>query len=313
MAAASSATSISVAGKQRPPRRTEGGGFIIADIMSGLPATKTDPFLIWHELPRHSYRRGEMPGAPMHPHRGFNEVPYAKLLSGPTEYNMMNVKDHEGREVKMQTGAVEWGKVAIGLEHEALIDNRWHGEMHFFQLWVNLPRAHKFDAPSFQRAAPNVLPVVSVAKDGKARAKILVGKLEDKRSPVQSELTPVQYIDFMAEIGAEINHTPPLECTTMYMYVYAGQGDVQGTVVTQGEFIILSGTGTLTVKCTVARADRGGDDYDLGFLFIAGRPIGEPIVQHGPFVMTSREEIVQCFDDYQRGRLCQKPLSYKEY
>lgn len=276
--AAASSDAILVTEKQRPPRRTEGGGFIIADVMSDLPASRTDPFLLWHELPRHTYREGEMPGAPMHPHRGFNEVPYAKLIAGPTPHNAMNVKDHEGRDCLMTTGCVEWGKVAVGLQHEALIDRRWRGEMHFFQLWINLPRAHKFDAPGFQRAAPSALPVVRFGEA--VRAKVLVGSIEGPlgkaSSPIQSEYTPIQYVDFMLEEGGTLVHTPPQECTTMFMYVYAGAGEVRsgagGSVVSQGEFCVLAGGGTLTVTCTAAR-DRGGDDYDLGFLWICGKPI----------------------------------------
>ena len=145
--AAAAATSITAVQKRVPPRRTEGGGFIIADILDGLRTSDLDPFLIWHELPRHQYSRGEMPGAPLHPHRGFNEVPYAKEMSGPTQFNHFKAKDHEGKNALMLTGDVEWGRVGNGFMHEALVDDRWEGTMHFFQLWINLPRAHKFDQP----------------------------------------------------------------------------------------------------------------------------------------------------------------------
>jgi len=100
---------IETAEIRKPPRRKEGGGFIIADIMSGLKSVDTDPFLIWHELPRHSYLPGEMPGAPMHPHRGFNEVPYCKEMSGTEGLNFMLCRDNEDNTAQMTPGR-KWGK-----------------------------------------------------------------------------------------------------------------------------------------------------------------------------------------------------------
>ena len=154
---------VAVTKKLTPPERREGAGFTIKDLMSGLSDAEKDPFLIWHELPRTAYKPGEMPGAPMHPHRGFNECPYAKEISGgnTAQYGGMKARYHTGKTGEFQPGAFEWGKVGIGIEHEGVVDPRWTGVMHFFQLWVNLPRVHKLDPPAFQNAHSSALPEVA--------------------------------------------------------------------------------------------------------------------------------------------------------
>jgi redox-sensitive bicupin YhaK (pirin superfamily) len=105
----------------------------------------------------------------------------------------------------------------------------------------------------------------------------------------------------------------------MFLYVYTGavqispSGGAAGPLVAAGNLVRLTGAGVLTLRAAEAEVETAGEALGVGALFIAGRPIGEPIVQHGPFVMTTREEIMQCFNDYQRGEICQKQLSYREY
>ena len=114
-----------------------------------------------HELPRKVVKAGSFPGAPMHPHRGFNEVPYCKILAHPGKPNPNRGKCKVNGVVKdnsMDEGDLEWGMTANGIEHEFLTDPTWSGEMHFFQMWVNLPAAHKRDNPEFQNASSGALP-----------------------------------------------------------------------------------------------------------------------------------------------------------
>ena len=103
-----------VAATNMPPRRSEGGGFIIADILSGFEYHETDPFLIWHELPKKYFAQKEFPGAPLHPHRGFSEVPYFKLM-GDTYYTRRVAG--ESVDGGMGNGDVEWGMAGSGIEH----------------------------------------------------------------------------------------------------------------------------------------------------------------------------------------------------
>eukprot|EP00284_Hemiselmis_tepida_P007066 CAMPEP_0174919484 /NCGR_PEP_ID=MMETSP1355-20121228/3700_1 /TAXON_ID=464990 /ORGANISM="Hemiselmis tepida, Strain CCMP443" /LENGTH=264 /DNA_ID=CAMNT_0016164715 /DNA_START=162 /DNA_END=953 /DNA_ORIENTATION=+ len=264
--------------------------------MSGVSNQDLDPFLMWHELPRKYSRPGEFPGAPMHPHRGFCELPYAKEISGGNsdQYGSMIGKDHKGNTVYMGSGAFEFGTVAGGIEHEALSNPRWEGYMHFFQLWINLPAAHKFGQPSFQNAEAGALPIVTISQSPKVTAKLLVGSLDGKTSPCVSAHVPMQYLDFEAGPGASFSHQPPQEMARKLAFVYRGSCTVAGEECREGQFVQFTEGDRLSVTS-------GGEG--VGVLFIAGRPIGEPVVQYGPFVMNSQEQIKQCFSDYQRGEL----------
>ncbi|CAE8683891.1 unnamed protein product [Polarella glacialis] len=292
---------MAVERKTNPPQRLEGGGFTIVDIMSGIPTSRLDPFLMWHELPRAFYKPGEMPGAPMHPHRGFMECPYAKEMvgkDGPSDLDGFNGKDHEGNTAIMRTGDFEFGQVGRGFEHEGLIDKAWTGYLHFFQMWINLPRAHKMDDPKIISCAASKMPVAEVSQSPLVAVKVLLGAdVFGCTSPVRCEHVPVQYLDFMLGAGGQVTYEPPAEMQTRLAYVYKGQPTVGGTPCAQGEFLLL-GPGS--------RLDISAGPAEAGVLFLAGRKIGEPVVQHGPFVMTSKAEIQQCFQDYQRGQLCGK-------
>eukprot|EP00930_Biecheleria_cincta_P038613 TRINITY_DN26522_c0_g1_i1.p1 TRINITY_DN26522_c0_g1~~TRINITY_DN26522_c0_g1_i1.p1 ORF type:complete len:323 (-),score=44.15 TRINITY_DN26522_c0_g1_i1:282-1250(-) len=293
---------IAVEQKTRPPQRLEGGGFTIVDIMSGLPVERLDPFLIWHELPRKLHQPGEMPGAPLHPHRGFSECPYAKEIvskDGPSELDCFIGRDHENNKHLMRTGDFEFGQAGQGFEHEGLIDPKWTGHLHFFQLWINLPRAHKMDPPSIINCASSRLPVVELTSSPNATVKVLLGEdVFGATSPVISPHVPAQYLDFELDAGAQVSHAPPPNMQTRLAYVYKGSPIVSNTACARGDFVVLSNNGQLLELQASSEA--------AGVLFIAGQKIGEPVVQHGPFVMTSRAEIEKCFRDYQQGRLCGK-------
>lgn len=293
---------ITVERKTQPPQRLEGGGFTIVDIMSGIAPERLDPFLMWHELPRAFYKPGEMPGAPMHPHRGFSECPYAKEMvskDGPSELDAFIARDHAGNTHLMRPGDFEFGKVGQGFEHEGLIDKKWTGYLHFFQCWINLPRAHKMDPPKIINCSSTKLPIVEILSNPRATVKVLLGEdVFGATSPVVSEHVPAQYLDFELDVGATCIHRPPEGMETRLAYVYKGSPTVSGKVCSRGEFLLLSSTG---IELTI---EAGREP--VGLLFLAGKRIGEPVVQHGPFVMTSRAEIQQCFRDYQNGQLCGK-------
>eukprot|EP00927_Polykrikos_kofoidii_P067091 TRINITY_DN62614_c0_g1_i1.p1 TRINITY_DN62614_c0_g1~~TRINITY_DN62614_c0_g1_i1.p1 ORF type:complete len:337 (+),score=35.21 TRINITY_DN62614_c0_g1_i1:80-1012(+) len=293
---------------RRPPRRLEGGGFTVCDIFSGLAPARCDPFLMWHELPRHHYNPGEMPGAPLHPHRGFFECPYCKEMTadGGVEGGM-NVRVVAGGATKrgrVDPGDFELGKVGIGMEHEGLIDSRWSGHLHMFQLWVNLPAANKFDPPFFQNASSAVLPIVTLSKEPSVTAKVLHGEIDGYRSPTECDVVDWQYLDFEMEGGASVTHVPPQAMRTSFVYCYRGAGSFCGTAVGEGLLAVLSAEGPVDVTA---------QESGCGFLFIAGRPIGEPVFQHGPFVMTTPQQIQECFRDYQAGKLCPNPVTYTTY
>mmetsp|Transcript_31693 Transcript_31693/g.49607 ORF Transcript_31693/g.49607 Transcript_31693/m.49607 type:complete len:315 (+) Transcript_31693:226-1170(+) len=294
---------ITVKGKRKPPSRLEGGGFMIKDIMAGVSFQELDPFLIWHELPEKHHRKGEMPGAPMHCHRGFIEAPYCKKFigeNGPNpDVDVMFAKDHTGQEFNMHQGDFEMGLVGHGLEHEGLVHPQWAGTLHFFQLWINLPKQHKFAAPAITNAEADAMPVVQLASAPKATAKLLIGELHGVKSPVETDLVEAQYFDIEVAANGQVAFDPPLAMTSRFIWVYSGSIMIEGSECQAGEFVILNPGYKLSTKAGSSGA---------GFLWIAGKPIGEPVVQHGPFVMNTKEEIRQCFLDYQAGTLTAKPL-----
>lgn len=294
-----------VTSTSKPPARLEGGGFTIRDILSDVAAKRADPFLIWHELPRSFHRPGDFPGAPRHPHRGFMECPYMKEITAETgSATTTNTvwAAGEQRTLEAVPGHFELGKVGVGMEHEMVTDRRWSGYLHGFQLWVNLPGARKFDAPHFQNAAPSALPVADLGSG--ATARIMHGKLGESQSPTECDVVQWQYLDFELAPSGAVSHDPPPSMSTRFAYVYIGDGSFSGTRVDAGTLAVLEGTGALRVE-----AGREG----CGFLFIAGAPINEPIVQHGPFVMNTREQIQDCFRDFQKGSLCPEKITQVSY
>lgn len=295
---------MSVRRTTKPPKRKEGAGFTIVDIMSGIDDKMLDPFLMWHELPRAFHRPGEMPGAPMHPHRGFSECPYCKEIcgkDGPNENDCFLGGDHEGNTHKMRSGDFEFGQVGRGFEHEGLLDPSWSGYLHFFQLWINLPREHKMDDPSIVNCAASKLPVAEISTSPPAidgTVKVLIGEdIFGATSPMTSPFVPVQYLDFELAAGGTVIHEPPAMMQTRLAYVYKGQVDFGGEVCSAGQFVVFAPGKALRASAA---------DKDAGFLFLAGQRIGEPVAKYGPFVMTTREELSQCMSDYQKGKLCGK-------
>lgn len=272
---------------------------IVNDILSPWRQSASDPFLLWHEF-------GPMPcdGMPpigMHPHRGFNEVPYLKKgrWMGVDHWNPEGEDQHP-----LEDGMVQWGKVGSGIEHGVKFDPTYAGEIHGFQLWVNLPAAQKLDPPHFQDACCEALPEEQLNES--VKSKLLVGSCPSAAtaSPIDTGGARVQYVDFMLEPGGEWNHPFPEGMRTAFLYVYEGTGrfGANGQIASKGQIMKVEPGETLMMM-----ADQGDV---ANVLFIAGQPLEEPIIQHGPFVMSSKEQIMQAFQDYQRGALCNDTCSY---
>jgi len=209
---------------------------------------------------------------------------------GPSELDAFMGADHANNKHDMRMGDFEFGQVGRGFEHQGLVHPDWTGYLHFFQL--------KMDDPHIINVSAAKIPVVRVSEDPAVTVKVLLGKdVFGASSPVDSPHVPVQYLDIELSERAEVVHTPPQEMQTRFVYVYAGAPKVGGSLCARGEFLVLGPGEQLRIEAGQSSA---------GLLFIAGRRIGEPVVQHGPFVMTSRAEIQQCFKDYQRGQLCGK-------
>ena len=198
---------------------------------------------------------------------------------------------------------VQWGKTGSGIEHGMIKDDSYQGVTMGFQMWVNLRKENKMDPPIFQNAKPDALPTLQLAP--KVQAKVLVGELGGARSPIDTQGIACQYIDYMLEAGGEALHPRTAGMTSLFVYVYEGAGAIGADAVAaqKGDSLQLGDAGDVPI--------RAGPGSGIGLLLLAGAPLREPIVQHGPFVMSSQAEIAQAFKDYQRGRFLSEKCEYR--
>lgn len=248
----------------------------------GTPALKNlDPFLMLDHFSSDD-PDDYLAGFPDHPHRGF--ITFTYMLNGHMEH-----RDSMGNQGDLKSGGVQWMKAASGVIHSEM-PRQSEGLMRGFQLWINLPAKHKMSDPAYQEYGPDSLPVVQEAG---ARVKVLMGSHGEVRSPIEDPVTDVHYLDVTLDANARFAHALPAGHNA-FVYVYEGSALIQGTPVGSHELAVLGDGDSVVLEA----AQQGAR-----FILAAGRPIGEPIVQYGPFVMNRREEIEQAFQDYQHGRL----------
>ena len=260
---------------------SEGAGVTVHRSI-GLPALRhLDPFLMLDHFSSDD-PDDYIAGFPDHPHRGFVTLTY--MLNG----HMLH-RDSMGNEGDLRAGGAQWMKAASGVIHSEM-PQQIAGLMRGFQLWINLPGSEKMSAPAYQEFAPAVIP--ETKNDG-TTVRVLLGEYGGHHGPIRDPHTGVQYLDVALEPGTtfEIPLDPTLNG---FLYVFEGEAQVAGTSLPRHQLAVLGNGDHLSVT-----ASAGGSR----FILVAGRPIGEPIVQHGPFVMNDREEIEQAFADYRDGRL----------
>jgi redox-sensitive bicupin YhaK (pirin superfamily) len=249
-----------------------------------------DPFLLLDEF-RSDNPNDYLAGFPSHPHRGFETVTY--MLDGH-----MRHEDHMGNRGELTAGAVQWMSAGRGIIHSEMPQQE-SGRMRGFQLWINLPAAEKMKAPQYRDIQPHEIPVIALANGG--RVKVIAGALEveGKRhaGPIQGLSTDPTYLDVELPAGARFTHAVASDYNA-FVYVYEGS-------VRIGDDGAAKSVGTHSAGL-LSRGDRveiEAQGEGARFLLFAGRPLNEPIVQHGPFVMNSADEIRQAISDYQSGRL----------
>ncbi len=248
----------------------------------GSPALKNlDPFLMLDHFSSND-PDDYVAGFPDHPHRGF--ITFTYMLDGHMEH-----KDSMGNQGDLKSGGAQWMKAASGVIHSEM-PRQSEGLMRGFQLWINLPAREKMTDPAYQEYGPGAFPEVASAG---ARVKVLMGEHGDARAPIEDPITQVHYLDVTLEPGAGFEHALPVGHNA-FVYVYEGSVDIQGTALEQHQLAVLENGEGVALKA---------GDHGARLVLVAGQPIGEPIVQYGPFVMNHREEIEQAFQDYQSGRL----------
>lgn len=264
---------------------SDGAGVKLKRVLSGGLQQRLDPFLMLDEFG--SDHPGDyLAGFPDHPHRGFETVTY--MLDG-----RMRHRDSAGNEGVIGPGDVQWMTAGRGVVHSEMPEQQ-EGRMRGFQLWVNLPASEKMTAPRYRGLAAADIPVLT--PQAGVSLKLIAGTFGDVTGAVTDICTRPLYADLALAAGTDFQLPLPAGHNA-FLYVYEGAVQV-------GERRQPVGRGQLAVLANLPQADGVSwhADADTRLLLIAGAPIGEPVVQWGPFVMNSREEIEQAFDDYRNGR-----------
>ena len=271
-------------------RALEGGGVEIHRAFPIPQLDALDPFLLLDHMGPINYRPGEDTGFPDHPHCGFETVTY--LLEGQMEH-----KDSFGNRGFLNPGDVQWMTAGSGLVHSEMPGRdlvRTGGRLEGFQLWVNLPRRDKMTAPHYQELKAAQIPQAASA-DGSVRVKVIAGESLGVRGAIESR-TPILYLHVTLGPGASFEQSVP-RTFNAFAYVIRGQAQF-GTAAPQSENRVVVFAPDADA---VAVTNPGTTPAD--FLLVAGEPIGEPVARYGPFVMNTRDELVQAFSDYRSGKM----------
>lgn len=272
-----------VARRVRGQAASDGAGVRLTRIIGSNQLPDLDPFLLLDEFG--SDRPGDyIAGFPAHPHRGFETVTY--MLDG-----RMRHKDNHGNEGLLTPGSVQWMTAGRGIVHSEMPEQE-SGLMRGFQLWVNLPAKDKMTAPQYQEFSAERIPEAQPAPG--VRAKVIAGRVGDVVGPVQQPATDPVYLDIALEPGAVFEHALPSD-HKVFSYVYEGAIHVDGEDVAPKGDLLVFGAGERV------RIVAGGAPARV--ILVAGRPLNEPVARYGPFVMNTKEQIMQAFVDYQEGRL----------
>ncbi len=264
----------------------------------GIPVTRAfpvpemrefDPFLLFDHFGPINYEPGGATGVPAHPHCGFEAITY--LLGGEVEH-----KDSWGGQAAIETGDIQWMTTGSGLIHSELVTEKFKksgGIIQGLQIWVNLPKKDKQVKPWYQHIKKDDIPVIKESSG--VEIKVLVGKVKETKSLVQT-YSPVSIFDVQFSNSGQIN----LEISkNQIAMVYVIDGELQfveeNKIAAKGQMIYY---------------DQSADEINLtsistegSYLVLAGEPLNEPVVRHGPFVTNTEGEMKQAMLDYQNGKM----------
>jgi len=258
---------------------SDGAGVSLKRIIGSPELNMLDPFLLLDEFGSDN-PDDYIAGFPPHPHRGFETVTY--MINGKFKH-----KDSAGNEGFLTDGSVQWMTAGRGVVHSEMPEQT-DGLMRGFQLWLNLPKDKKMIAPSYKDIHAEGIPVIEA--DG-TKVKVISGEFQSIIGPGRPH-TDVLYIDVNLEEGSSIDI--PLENDwNAFVYVYEGEISAE-TSIPKGKLAVLDTHGNFNCKALM---------NSTRFILVAGKPLHEPVARGGPFVMNTKEEILQAFEDYQSGKL----------
>lgn len=271
--------------KVRGRATSDGAGVKLTRVIGGPDLPELDPFLLLDEF---GTDRAEdyLAGFPSHPHRGFETVTY--MLDG-----RMRHKDNHGNEGLLTPGSVQWMTAGRGLVHSEMPEQE-SGRMRGFQLWVNLPARDKMTDPKYQEYAPDRIPVANPAAG--VSVKVIAGRVGEAVGPIVQPATDPVYLDVALEAGTVWEYLLPAGHNA-FAYAFEGEATVgegeDARALETHEMAVLGGGDLLRLRA-------GGKGARL--ILVAGRPLREPVMRHGPFVMNTKQELMQAFVDFQEGR-----------
>ena len=260
-----------------------------------------DPFLLLDDFrndnPEH-YRAG----FPWHPHRGIETITY--ILSGTVEHG-----DSLGNQGSLGAGDIQWMTAGRGILHQEMPKGDSNGQMHGFQLWANLPAAHKMTAPRYQDVQATDIP--EITDDDGTKARVICGTFWGQKGPVEGIAADPRYIDISLPPGA--HKSLPVETDRhAFAYIFAGCGtfgDASAPQPVKTEHLDLSGEVSAAEmgNRSLVLFDNGDEvtvqagEQGLRFLLVSGRPLEEPVAWRGPIVMNTQQELQQAFTELKDG------------
>jgi quercetin 2,3-dioxygenase len=270
---------------------SDGAGVKLRRSLGGPRGLRVDPFLMLDEFS--SENPGDyIAGFPAHPHRGFETVTY--LLDG----HMLH-EDHLGHRGDLKTGGVQWMTAGRGIVHSEMPQQE-DGRMRGFQLWINLPAKEKMKPAGYRDLQANEIPVVALPNGGSV--KVIAGTVEVDgavtNGPIEGVTTDPTYLDVTLPAGAHFSHPVNGEYSA-FLYPYEGRVDVGP----KGSARALNSHSAGVLTSGGDRIEVTAGPEGARVLVLAGRPLREPVVQYGPFVMNTRQEIEQAVRDFQSGAL----------
>lgn len=260
----------------------EGAGVKINRALTQSLQQRLDPFLMLDAF-KSDDPQDYLSGFPEHPHRGFETVTY--MIAGK-----MRHKDSAGHEGLLENGGVQWMSAASGVVHSEMPEQE-NGMMEGFQLWLNLPAKDKMNQPWYQDFNGAAIPELTTDEGVKVR--LIAGQTHGQSGVVVKEATEALFLDLHLPAGSHFSHRLPAEHNA-FIYVYRGDAEIEGQSINSGQLAIFSNDAAAD-GVTISSKE------ESRVLLFAGRPLNEPIVQYGPFVMNSQQEISQAMSDFRAG------------
>jgi len=262
---------------------TDGAGVRITRLLTQAQQRRLDPFLMLDNF-RSDDPKDYIAGFPDHPHRGFETVTY--MIAG-----RMRHRDNAGHEGVLENGGIQWMVAGRGIVHSEMPEQQ-DGRMEGFQLWLNLPAANKMADPWYRNVQTGDIPEYTTSEGVTVR--VIAGKSQSSPGAVTREITEPLYLDIHLPAGGRFEQSlPPTH--NAFVVVYRGDVRIGGEPVRERQLAILANSPDADSAVIEAAVPSRA-------ILVAGKPLNEPIAQHGPFVMNTHDQIVAAIRDYQAGK-----------